>query len=350
MKLALTSDNIAGACEAVVAEMIKATHGEVMPYGGDPLTAQVNALFAELFECEVEVFLVSTGTAANVLSLAAITPPWGSVLCHPESHIINDECSAPEFYTGGARLVAVEGEQAKISLPALEKALNRRMGDVHSVQPSAVSLSQVTEVGSIYSLAELQAITQLAHSKGLKVHMDGARFANALVSLGCTPAQMTWQSGIDIVSFGATKNGAMAAEAIVVFDKSIAQQLALLRKRGGHLHSKMRLLSAQMLGYLSDDVWRHNARHANAMMALLQEGMASIAGVEIVTPAQANMLFCRLPVAMAEALLAQGFSFYTGRWDEGVVRFVTSFQTQQADVEDFIACARDLSASYTKVS
>ena len=350
MKLALTSDNIAGACEAVVAEMIKAAQGEAMPYGGDPLTEQVTKMFAELFECDVAVFLVSTGTAANVLSLAALTPPWGSVLCHPESHIINDECSAPEFYTNGARLVGVAGEEAKISVSALEQAINKRMGDVHSVQPSAVSLSQVTEIGSVYSLAELEEISQLAHSKGLKVHMDGARFANALVSLGCTPAQMTWQSGIDIVSFGATKNGAMAAEAIVVFDKNLAQKLALLRKRGGHLHSKMRLLSAQMLGYLSDDVWLNNARHANAMMALLQKGMASIAGVEIIAPAQANMLFCRLPVGMAEALLAQGFSFYTGRWAEGVVRFVTSFQTQQADVEDFIACARDLSTSSTKTS
>jgi threonine aldolase len=341
MKVAFTSDNIAGASDSVMAAIIAANQGDTMPYGNDNYTAQVTSMFAELFECDVDVFLVSTGTAANVLSLSAMTPPWGSVLCHSESHLLNDESSAPEFYTSGARLIGIEGADAKIDPVALKHNIHQKLGDVHSCQPSAVSISQVTEVGSLYTLDEIRAITDVAKSVDLPVHMDGARFANALVALGCTPAEMTWKAGVDILSFGATKNGVMAAEAIVVFNKPLAKDLGFLRKRGGHLHSKMRLLASQMIAYLTDELWRINAEHANNMMALLQDGLKTVPGVTINTPAQANMLFCTLPTPMVEHLLAEGYAFYTGRWAEGVIRLVTSFRTPKEGVEAFIESARN---------
>lgn len=350
MKVAFTSDNIAGASDAVFHAMMEAAQGDAMPYGHDEGTEQVTHMLSELFECDLAVFLVSTGTAANVLSISALTPPWGSVLCHSESHLLNDESTAPEFYAGGARFVGVRGADAKIDPVQLKKVINQKVGDVHSCQASAVSVSQVTEVGSVYSLPELRAITDVAKAAGLPVHMDGARFTNALVALDCSPAEMTWKAGVDVVSFGATKNGVMAAEAIVVFKHSleskgidserVVQELGFRRKRGGHLHSKMRLLSAQMVAYLTDDLWLNNATHANTMMSMLQDGLKDIPDVMIDTPAQANMLFCRMPLAMIEHLQEEGFGFYTGRWEEGVIRLVTSFRTPKEGVEDFLAAAK----------
>ncbi|REG83161.1 threonine aldolase family protein [Marinomonas pollencensis] len=340
MKVAFTSDNIAGASDSVLQAMMDASQGDAIPYGNDELTAEVTGMLSAFFECDVNVFLVSTGTAANVLSISAMTPPWGSVLCHTESHLLNDESTAPEFYSGGARFVGVGGADAKIDPVQLKKFVSQKVGDVHSCQPSAVSLSQVSEVGSVYSLEEIKAITDVAKEAHLPVHMDGARFANALVALGCTPAEMTWKAGIDIVSFGATKNGTMSAEAIVVFKPELAKELAFRRKRGGHLHSKMRVLSAQMRAYLTDNLWRQNAEYANGMMALLQEGLKTIPSIKINTPAQANMLFCTLPEGMEEYLLGEGFAFYGGRWEKGVVRLVTSFRTPKEGVEAFINAAR----------
>lgn len=354
MKVAFTSDNIAGASESVFKAMLEAAQGDAMPYGNDDGTAQVTRMLSELFECDVDVFLVSTGTAANVLSISALTPPWGSVLCHQESHLLNDESTAPEFYTSGARFVGIGGADAKMDPAQLQKLVNQKIGDVHSCQPSVISLSQVTEVGSVYSLDEIRAITDVAKTAGLPVHMDGARFANALLALGCTPAEITWKAGVDIVSFGATKNGVMASEAIVLFKRSledkgfssekVAKELGYRRKRGGHLHSKMRLLSSQMIAYLTDDLWRINATHANAMMALLQDGLKTVPGVKINTPAQANMLFCTLPLPMIDHLQAEGFGFYGGRWEEGVIRLVTSFRTPKEGVEAFIASAKAFAA------
>ncbi|MBR7889240.1 low specificity L-threonine aldolase [Marinomonas sp. A79] len=350
MKVAFTSDNIAGASDAVFHAMMEAAQGDAMPYGHDDGTAQVTAMLAELFECDLEVFLVSTGTAANVLSISALTPPWGSVLCHQDCHLLKDESTAPEFYAGGARFVGINGADAKIDPVVLKNIIGQKKGDVHSCQASAVSVSQVTEIGSVYSVAELQVITDIAKSAGLPVHMDGARFANALIALGCSPAEMTWKAGVDVLSFGATKNGVMAAEAIVVFKSSleekglsferVVQELGFRRKRGGHLHSKMRLLSAQMQAYLTDDLWRTNATHANTMMAMLQDGLKEIPDVVIETPAQANMLFCRMPLAMIDYLQKEGFGFYTGRWEEGVIRLVTSFRTPKEGVQAFIDAAR----------
>ena len=335
-KASFTSDNIAAASQEVMEAMIQANQSIAQPYGSDELTAACEARFKELFECNLKVLLVPTGTAANALCLAAATPPWGSVLCHEESHINNDECGAPEFYTNGAKLVNVAGENSKISAEHLQDKAGLKKGDVHSVQPSVVSITQATESGSLYSLEEISAIGRIAKAQELKLHMDGARFANALVSLGCTPAEMTWKAGVDLLSFGATKNGVMAAEAIIVFDLSLVKELEFRRKRAGQLFSKMRFMAAQMNAYLNDDLWLRNASHANAMAKKLADGLNRFPQIELLTEVETNILFCRLPELTIEALHSQGFSFYANRWGKGVCRFVTSFMTREEEVDDFL--------------
>lgn len=336
------SDNVAGISPAILAALAAANDGPMPSYGADDISARVEAKLSALFEREVSVLLVSTGTAANALSLSVLTPPWGAVLCHADSHIENDECGAPEFFTSGAKLVHVPGANAKIDPDALTEAARRNRGDVHCVQPSCVSITQATELGTLYSVAETAALGAVCRAAGLPLHMDGSRFANAVAALGASPAEMTWKAGVDILSFGATKNGALGVEAIVLFDPARTSELAFRRKRGGHLASKMRFLAAQMDAYLADDLWLANARHANAMAARLSAGLAGIAGVESQGEVEANMLFVRLPQPMCEGLLAQGFRFYTERWGAGVVRLVTSFATSESDVDRLVAAARAL--------
>lgn len=342
LKGGFTSDNIAGASKEVIEALVAASIGAAQPYGADEYTLSMEARLREIFECDLSVLLVPTGSAANALALATLTPPWGAVLCHKESHINNDECGAPEFYTAGAKLVDVAGDNAKLDSKALRIAARVKIGDVHSVQPTSVSITQATESGSLYSVEEVQEIGQICRDNNLKLHMDGARFANALVALNCTPAQMTWQAGVDILSFGATKNGVLAAEAIIVFDKSLVTELAFRRKRGGHLLSKMRFLSAQMDAYLTNGLWLKNATHANVMANRLGQGLASIEGIELLCETQANIIFCRLPDPAIQGLLAQGFRFYHNRWGQGVVRLVTSFATATEEVDAFIKSARQL--------
>lgn len=343
LKGGFTSDNIAGASKEVLDAIVAASSGAAQPYGADVYTANMEARFREIFECDLRVFLVPTGSAANGLSLATLTPPWGAILCHAESHINNDECGAPEFYSAGAKLVEVAGDNAKIDPEALIIAAQRKVGDVHSVQPCCVSITQATESGSLYTLSEIEKVGQICHDNHLKLHMDGARFANALVALGCTPAQMTWKAGVDVLSFGATKNGVLAAEAIILFDTRYENELAFRRKRAGHLFSKMRLLSAQLDAYLTDDLWLNNARHANAMAQRLAQGLAQIDEVELLDTPQANIIFCRLPQTVIDGLLAEGFAFYHERWGAGVVRLVTSFATSEEEVDAFIKSSRQLS-------
>lgn len=340
-----SSDNTAGAAPSVLAAIMEAGAGIQAPYGNDPLTEKVEQTLAHIFECPVRVFLVATGTAANALALSVLTPPWGAVLCHPQSHINIDECGAPEFFTHGAKLVLVDGDYSKICPSQLAAVAAPNKSDPHSVQNSVVSVSQTTETGSIYSLKELSEIGRICKSNGLKMHMDGARFTNALVSLGCSPAAMTWQAGVDVLSFGATKNGTLAAEAIVFFDPALGQDMLWRRKRSGHLMSKMRLLSAQLDAYLAQDLWLNNARHANTMARRLDQGLRTIAGVEIQGTTVSNMFFCKLPKAMIEGLLEQGFYFYSDRWGENIVRLVTSFATQEADVDGFIKAAKKLAST-----
>lgn len=336
------SDNVAGVSPAILQALAACNDGPAPSYGADEVSARVEARLSALFEREVAVLLVSTGTAANALALSVLTPPWGAVLCHAESHVENDECGAPEFFTGGAKLVHVPGENALIDPEALAKEAAYGRGDVHRVQPACVSITQASELGTLYSLEHIRAIGAVCREAGLGLHMDGSRFANAVAALGASPAELTWKAGVDILSFGATKNGAMGVEAIVLFDKAKADELALRRKRAGHLSSKMRFLAAQMEAYLDSDLWLANARHANAMAARLAVGLQAIPGVEPQGETEANMLFVRLPQAMIDGLLAQGFRFYTGRWDERVARLVTSFATTKEDVDLLLEAAGKL--------
>jgi threonine aldolase len=337
-----TSDNTAAAAPEIAEAMTAASAGQAPPYGADSWTASALRRLREVFECDADMLIVSTGTAANALSLAALTPSWGSVLCHRDSHVNNDECGAPEFFTNGAKLVPLTGADAKIDPGQLQAAVGRKVGDVHSVQPSVVSITQATETGSVYTPDEIRGLAAIAKQAGLRVHMDGARLANAIAALDCPLADLTWRAGIDILSFGATKNGAMTADAIVVFDPSLTSELAFRAKRAGQLASKMRFHAAQLDAYFADDLWLRNARHANAMAARLGEGLKAVPGVSILTAAQANILFCRLPGHVTSGLLEQGYTFYHDRWEPGVARFVTSFATTPGDIDDLLQAIREL--------
>lgn len=337
-----SSDNTAGAAPEVLQAIMDAGMGIQQPYGNDDYSQQVKKTLEAIFECPLNVFLVATGTAANALALSVLTPPWGAVLCHPESHINNDECGAPEFFTNGAKLVFVDGDHSKLCPQKLAAKAAPNTADVHSVQTSVVSVSQTTETGSVYSLEELSTIGHICKKNGLKFHMDGARFTNALVALDCSPAAMTWQAGVDVLSFGASKNGTLAVEAIILFDQTLAQEMSFRRKRSGHLMSKLSLMSTQLCAYLKQDLWLNNARHANAMALKLDQGLRSIKGVEIQGNTVSNMFFCKMPRPIIDGLLDQGFYFYSDRWDENVVRLVTSFATKEVDVDHFISAARAL--------
>lgn len=334
------SDNVTGAAPEILAAIATANDGPAMAYGDDPLTQRVERRIAEVFECEAEVFLVATGTAANSISLSVMAPPFGAIFCHPESHIECDECGAPEFYTGGAKLVHLPSADGKVHADSLAAALAAPDHGVHHVRAAAVSLTQASEAGTVYTPDEVRAVAEAAHDAGLKVHMDGARFANAVAALGCSPAETSWKVGVDILSFGASKNGALAAEAIVVFDRPLADQLAYRRKRGGHLFSKMRFLAAQFDAYLTDDLWLSLAAHANRAARRLADGLAGVPGARFLHPVEANEMFVELPEAAIRALEDAGFRFY--RWPgEGarLLRLVTAWNTTDADVDAFVACA-----------
>ncbi len=335
------SDNTTGAAPEIMAALAAANEGQAMPYGADDISERLNARFSALFETDVAVYPVATGTAANALALSVMTPPYGAVYCHAMAHVAVDECGAPEFYSGGAKLVPLDGEAGKIASATLEAALEEvPAGDVHHVQPAALSLTQQTECGTHYTEREVTALSEVAHGSALTVHMDGARFPNAVVALDCAPADVTWRAGVDVLSFGATKNGAWAAEAIVVFKPELAREMAYRRKRAGHLLSKMRFASVQLEAYLADGLWLDNARHANALAARLADGLAALSGVRLLYPVAGNQLFAELPEPMLSGLLADGFSFY--RWDgdgSATVRLVTAFNTRPNDVEAFIEAA-----------
>jgi threonine aldolase len=347
------SDNVAGASPEIMAAMSEAATGALMPYGADPLSEQVQQRLQDLFETELSVYFVSTGTAANALALASICPPHGSIYCHRESHVNADECGAPEFFTGGAKLIDLEGKQGKLHAADLERELTKGWTGVeHHVQPAAVSVTQASEAGTLYTLDELGDIASLCTAHNLALHMDGARFANALSTLNCSAADASWRAGVDVLSFGATKNGAMAAEAVLFFNPDKAAEFCYRRKRGGHLFSKMRFLSAQWDAYLTDDLWRRNAAHANAMAKRLAEGLAKALASKspasdsaFLYPVEANEIFVNLPNATRDILVAQGFAFYP--WIDGgpqCCRLVTSFDTDPADVDAFIAVVGDAAA------
>jgi threonine aldolase len=340
------SDNTAGVAPKILDAVARANHGFALGYGNDELTKRVERRFAELFERDGAVFLVPTGTAANALALAQLAPPWGAVLCHAESHIVTDECGAPEFFGGGLKLIELAGEGCKLVPATLQAALERFPGHrPHEVVPSALSLTQATEAGTIYRPDEIRALAEIAHAHGLGVHMDGARFANALVRLGATPAEATWKAGIDALSFGATKGGALAAEAIIFFDPQRATAMPERRKRGGHLLSKHRFVAAQLEAFLADDYGLELARHANRLADRLASRL-SAAGVPPVWPVEANLLFVVLPRVADARLKTAGAAYYVRqsdslppgmvvRPDHMLVRLVTSFATSESEVDRF---------------
>jgi threonine aldolase len=338
------SDYIGGACPEIMAALLAANEEESPSYGDDATTQALQGKFAEIFETEVRVFPVISGTAANALAISTFVPPYGSVYCHAQCHLTRHEAGAPEFFTGGAKLALVDGPDGKIAAAALESALAASgQGDVHCVQPAALSLSQLTEAGTVYTVDEVAALAALARDCGLTVHMDGARFANAVVRLGCTPADVTWRAGIDMLSFGATKNGALGADAVVFFKPELADTFELRRKRGGHLIAKMRFVSVQLDAYLEGGLWLHNARHANAMAERLVAGLGSIDGVSFAHPTHGSQVFAAVPEALATGLEAEGFRFH--RWAGGpdaVIRLVLAHDTPVEKVDALIAAARGL--------
>ena len=339
------SDNVTGAAPEILEALVRANEGAATAYGEDEATRRVEARLAEVFETELAAFPIATGSAANALGLAAVTPPYGAIYCHAEAHINVDECGAPEFYSAGAKLVPLGGAHAKIAPETLEAAI-MGAGVVHHVQPAAVSLSQATESGTVYRPAEVQAIAEVARRHDLALQMDGARFANALATLDCSPAEATWRAGVDVLTFGATKNGAFAAEAVVFFRPEQARDFAYRRKRGGHLFSKMRFISAQLEAYLTDELWLRNARRANAMAARLAAGLEALPGVSLAHPVEANEIFVRLPAGVAQGLMAEGHRFYPwGPEESGEYRLVTAFSTAEGEVDTFLEAVRRLSGA-----
>ncbi len=350
------SDNAAGATPKVMAALQDANVGKAPAYGNDTWTERATGAIRDVLEApNAEVLLTATGTAANALALATITPPYGAIYCHPQAHINSDECGAPEFYTSGAKLVLVEGEHGKIKPEDLNALLEEGGRGVHHVKPATVSLSQSTEAGTVYSVDEVRAIADVAHAHGLKLHMDGARFANALIATGASPCELSWKAGVDILSFGLSKNGGLSAEAVVQFNpvpmeagkakggaKGDVTDLEFRRKRAGHLVSKMRFIAAQWIGALDGGDWLKTASHANARAAELADGLTSLKAAELMHPVEANEVFVRLASSIADQLEADGFGFY--RWQNtpaGVtLRLVTAFDTTEDETAEFLDAVR----------
>jgi len=343
------SDNVGPVSPAIFRAMEEANTGSVPSYGNDPWTQRLEAVVRERFACpSALVFPVATGTAANSLALSAIVPPFGAVYCDATAHIETDECGAPEFFTGGAKLLALPSRNGRVSPEALIRHVEggRALG-VHKSKPAALSVTQATEWGTLYSLEELRALGDAAAHLGLAVHLDGARFANALVTLGCSPADATWKAGVDVMSLGATKNGAMAAEAVIFFRPELAEEFGRRRKRAGHLWSKSRFLSAQLLAYLADDLWLTNARQANDAATRLANGIERMEGGRLLFPVQANEVFALLPDAAIARLEAAGYLFYPWYMPNGEtapdgaspVRLVASCDLEPQDVDGFLQAA-----------
>ena len=328
------SDNTGGVAPELLEALVAANTGTAAPYGDDDFTRAMTARFREVFEHEVTALPIATGTGANCVALAGLANPYGSIYCHETAHINVYECGAPEFFTG-AKLVGLGGADYKLHATDLESALQLAgRGNPTRVQPFALNLTQPTDFGTLYSLEEIHALCAVAHRHGLLVHLDGARFANAVAALGCTPAEMTWRAGVDVVSFGATKNGAMNAEAVLVFDATIAAKLPYLMKRGGQVLSKARFVSAQLARYLADDRWLERARRANANAAGLARRMRAIPGVQLVGSVDINMLFVRMPEAAVAALDAGPFRYYKLGRD---LRFVCRHDQEPAGMDALVA-------------
>ena len=337
------SDNYSGICPEAWTAMMEANHGHEVSYGNDTWTQKAADLIREIFETDCEVFFVFNGTAANSLSLAALCQSYHSVLCHELAHIETAECGAPEFFANGGKILLLPGANGKISSVDVEQAVQRRC-DIHYPKPRVLSLTQATELGTVYSPVELRALTNTAQRLGLRVHMDGARFANAVASLGVAPKEITWQAGVDVLCFGGSKNGIALGEAVVFFNRELAAEFDYRCKQGGQLASKMRFLSAPWVGMLSDGAWLRHAAHGNAMAKRLEAGLLQLPGVNIGYPVESNAVFAKIPSAARDAMNARGWKFYTGVITPNESRLMCSWDTTTEDVDAFVAELRGLLA------
>lgn len=337
--LNLRSDNVTGVAPEILDAILRANHGTAASYGADELTTGLGDRFSEVFDKSCAVQPLGTGTATNALALSLLTPPWGAILCSAVSHVHDSECGAAELFTGGAKVTPLPETHGKLLPETLEERLERAgWGRTSEVQPAVLSIAQATERGTVYRPDEIAALTAIARRHGLKVHLDGARFANAVAALGCAPADLTWRAGVDVLSFGGTKNGCLAAEAIVMFDESLAEPLRFRARKAGHVFSKMRFVSAQLEAYVEDGLWLRLAAHANAMADRLARGLAPIDGARLFHPVEINEIFMTLPKAAQDALRRDGFGFYDR--GQGEVRLVTAFDTSPDRIDAFIASAR----------
>lgn len=335
------SDNYSGVCPEAWAAMAEANAGHEANYGNDAWTQRAADRLRDIFETDCEVFFVFNGTAANSLSLAALCQSYQSILCHKLAHMETSECGAPEFFSNGSKILLLGGEAGKIDPATIEPAVNKRT-DVHYPKPRALSLTQSTEVGTVYSTAEIGTLAETAKKFGLRVQMDGARFGNAVASLGVAPADITWRAGVDVLCFGGSKNGIALGEAVVFFNKELARDFDYRCKQGGQLASKMRFLSAPWLGMLKDGAWLRHAGHANAMATRLATRLRAIAGVEILYPVQSNAVFAKMPAAAVEAMHTRGWHFYTGVITPGESRLMCSWDTTETDVDNFVADLQEI--------
>lgn len=342
MEQQFASDNYAGICPEALTALTAANAGHAPAYGEDEWTRRVSDRLRELFETDCDVYFAFNGTAANSLALASLCQSYHSVVCHELAHVDTDECGGPEFFSNGSKLLPAKGEGGKLTPDAVREVIARR-SDIHYPKPRVVTLTQATEVGTVYRPAEIAAIAELAHASGLRVHMDGARFANAVASLEVSPADVTWRAGVDVLCFGGTKMGLPVGEAVVFFDRRLSEDFAYRCKQAGQLASKMRFLSAPWLGMLEGDAWLRHARHANAMARRLAEGLAAVPGVKLLFPVEANGVFAELPATAIEGLRARGWRFYTFI-GAGGARFMCAWDTTLERVDALLADLRALCA------
>jgi threonine aldolase len=333
------SDNTGRAAPEILDAMVRANSGTALGYGADEWTARLQERFGDLFETRVRVFPVATGTAANALSLAAASPSWGLVYCSEAAHINTSEANAAGFFGGGLKLMPVAGHDGRIDADALARTLAAiQPGQLHRGQPAAVNITQASDLGTVYPLDEIRAIADIAKRRGLKIHMDGARFGNALARLQCSPAEVSWRAGVDILSFGATKNGGALCDAIVVFNPELADGLAVQLRRAGQVWSKMRFASAQLMAYIENGLWLRLAAASNAVAARIAAGIAGVPGLHVVAPVEVNEIFLELPSAAMDALERDGFQFY--RRSATLARFVCRFDTSEAEADALVAALR----------
>lgn len=339
------SDNATGVAPEIMRALAEANQGTAWPYGNDDWTRRIESQLAEIFERKLRAFPVATGTAANALALATMCPPYGAVFAHAAAHVMVDECGAPEFYSGGAKLIPVAGAHGKLTADNVAAAIDEnRSTDPHQVPLAAISLTNATESGTVYRPDEVRAIAEIAKREGLRVHMDGARFANAMAFLGLPAKAVTWEAGVDVLSFGASKGGAMGAEMVVFFDERLAESFAYRRMRAGHLVSKMRFVSAQLNAFLADGLWLKLARHANSMAQRLAQGLTRIPGARVIHPVEANEIFARLPLPVITGLREAGAEFYDWSGEPDLIRLVTAWDTDPAKVERFLKVAGEVAA------